>query len=175
VAVNLAIPTSLLMLVAACVHLFRMLSFLLGRRASPPGRPLLTMIVFGFCGAFFANIVVFLPFVRYAYHFGYWQARLVMPALLGFCLLGFVLLDERLRSGRARATLLTYTVVQAALHASFLWVRGPQGKGAILFGRSCSGRWGGPADRFARLSQAAPFRLSSAEDVDPPFRRRTRL
>jgi hypothetical protein len=126
VAVNSAIPLSVLMLVATGVYLFRMPSYLRGLRASPAGRPLLTMVVLCFSGAFFANIAVFLPFVRYAYYAGYWQARLVMPALLGFFFLGFVFLDERLRSRAvSRAAVLVYAGAQAALHVSFLWVRGP--------------------------------------------------
>lgn len=125
VAVNSSIPLSLLMLVATGVFLFRTPSYLRGLRASTASRPLLTMAVFGFSIAFFANIAVFLPFVRFAYFYGYWQARLVMPALLGFCFLGFVLLDERLRSRAARAAVFAYAVAQAALHFSFLWVRGP--------------------------------------------------
>ncbi len=125
VAVNSAIPLSVLMIVATGVYLFRAPSYLRGRRASPAGRPLLTVVVLGFSVAFFANIAVFLPLVRYAYYYGYWQARLVMPALLGFCFLGFVFLDERLRSRAARAAVFAYTVAQAALHVSFLWVRGP--------------------------------------------------
>ncbi|HEY2295166.1 MAG TPA: hypothetical protein VGM86_31060, partial [Thermoanaerobaculia bacterium] len=125
VAVNSSIPLSLLMLVAICVFVFRAPSCLRGLRAAPSGRPLLTMLVLGFSVAFFANIALFLPFVKHAYYFGYWQARLVLPALLGFCFLGFVLLDERLRSRGARAAVFVYAVAQAALHVSFLWVRGP--------------------------------------------------
>jgi hypothetical protein len=125
VAVNFAIPLSVLMVVATGVYLFRALSSLRRFDAFSSSRPLLTTIVVGFSAAFFANIAVFLPLVRYAYYYGYWQARLVMPALLGFCLLGFVLLDERLRSRAARAAVLVYAVAQAALHVSFLWVRGP--------------------------------------------------
>ena len=48
-----------------------------------------------------------------------------MPALLGCCFLGFVFLDEILRWTAARAAVLAYAAAQAALHASFLWARGP--------------------------------------------------
>src|SRR5262249_47519727 len=125
VAVNFAIPLSLLMVVAIAAYSLRTVSYLRGPRASSVGRPLLIMAVLAFSAAYFANIPVFLPFVKAAYYAGYWQARLVMPALLGFCFLGFVFLDERLRSAAARVTVLAYAVAQAALHIGFLWVRGP--------------------------------------------------
>ena len=118
VAVNSAIPLSVLMLVAGGVYLGRVVSSLRSLDGS------LTTIVFGFSAAFFANIALFLPFVQHAYYYGYWQARLVMPALLGFCFLGFVLLDEHLGSRVARAAVLVYAVAQATLHASFLWMPG---------------------------------------------------
>jgi hypothetical protein len=124
-AVRSAIPLSLLMIWATAVYLFRALSSLRRLRAGASEGSLPTLIVVVFSVAFIANITLFLPFVQLAYHNGYWLSRLAMPALLGSCLLGFILLEERLRSSGARLAVLAYAAAQAALHASFLWMRGP--------------------------------------------------
>jgi hypothetical protein len=124
-AVRWAVPLSLLMIGATAVYLFRALSYLRDLRAGALDRKLPILIVVLFSVAFFANIAVFLPFVQQAYYCGYWTSRLVMPALLGCCLLGFTLLDERLHSSGARLAVLAYAAAQATLHGSFLWVRGP--------------------------------------------------
>jgi hypothetical protein len=63
--------------------------------------------------------------MQYSYFHGYWLARLVMPALLGLCFVGFVFLDEMLPWTRARVVALAYAAAQSALKASFLWARGP--------------------------------------------------
>jgi hypothetical protein len=126
VAVNWAIPLSLLMIAATIAYTFRALSYLRRRRlprATDSDLPALLVLAFSL--AFFANIALFLPSMQYAYLYGYWLGRLVLPALLGFCLLAFAFLDGRLRSSAARVTVLAYAAAQAALHASFLWVRGP--------------------------------------------------
>jgi hypothetical protein len=128
VAVCAAVPLSVLMIGATGAHLLRLPAFLRGLRGprdAESGKRLLVMIVLGLSVAFFANIAVFLPFVKDMYNGGYWTARLVMPPLLGFCFLGFALLDDWLSSGAARAAVFAYAVAQATLHASFLWVRGP--------------------------------------------------
>jgi len=124
-AVRSAVPLSLLMIFATLIHLFRTFSYLSRLRAGASDKSLATVIVLLFSVAFMANITLFLPFVQLAYHNGYWLSRLVIPALLGSCLLGFILLDERLRSSGARLAVLAYAAAQAALHVSFLWMRGP--------------------------------------------------
>ena len=125
IAVRSAIPLSLLMIAATLTYLLRVPRCLRRLRAFRGGNELPAMILVAFSVAFFANISLFLPFMQYAYHHGYWLARLVMPALLGCCFLGFVFLDEILRWTAARAAVLAYAAAQAALHASFLWARGP--------------------------------------------------
>jgi hypothetical protein len=121
-AVRSAIPLSLLMVAATVIHLVRCLR---RRRSLRSGTELPAMIPLAFSVAFFANITLFLPFMQYSYLHGYWLARLVMPPLLGLCFLAFVFLDELLRWTGARAAVLAYVAAQSALHASFLWTRGP--------------------------------------------------
>jgi hypothetical protein len=123
-SVNLALPLSLLMIGATAVYLFRALSYLRALRAGALDQRLPILLVLLFSVMFFANIALFLPYVQQAYYCGYWTARLVLPALLGFGTLGFALLDERLHWRGARLGVLAYAAVQAALHVSFLWVRG---------------------------------------------------
>lgn len=136
VAVWLAIPLSLLMICAVGRYLFAALASMrqpgggirsaLALSANLAGdRELAALVVVAYGLAYFANIALFLPFVQYAYSYGYWLARLVLPALLGFCFLAFMLLDERLRSPAARIVVLVYAIAQAAIHVSFLWARGP--------------------------------------------------
>jgi len=122
VAVRSAIPLSLLMIAATVICLVRCLR---RRRSSGGGNELPATILVAFSVAFFANISLFLPFMQFSYLHGYWLARLVMPALLGLCFLGFVFLDGALRWTGARGAVLAYAVAQSALHASFLWARGP--------------------------------------------------
>jgi hypothetical protein len=123
-AVRWAIPLTLLVCAAVVVYLFRALATLRGLRDGPLDRKLPILLVLAFSLAFFMNIALFLPFVRDAYYCGYWTARLVLPALLGFGLLGFTLLDERLRWSGARLAVLAYAVVFATVNFSFLWVVG---------------------------------------------------
>jgi hypothetical protein len=124
-AVRSSLPLTLLLIVAMAFHTFRAPSYLLGLGTAPPGKKLIVTTVLAVSAAFFANIVLLLPFVQRAYHDGYWLARLVMPPLLGFLWLAFAFLDERLRSPASRVVVLAYALGQAALHGSFLWVRGP--------------------------------------------------
>jgi hypothetical protein len=121
-AVRSAIPLSLLMIGATVIYLARCLR---RRRSSGGGNEFPATILVAFSVAFFANISLFLPFMQFSYLHGYWLARLVMPALLGLCFLGFVFLDGVLRWTGARGAVLAYAVAQSALHASFLWARGP--------------------------------------------------
>jgi hypothetical protein len=113
------------MIAATVAYLLRVPRFLGRLRAFRGGDESAAMILLAFSVAFFANITLFLPFMQHAYFAGYWLARLVMPALLGCCFLGFVFLDGWLRSPVARGAVLAYAAAQAALHASFLWARGP--------------------------------------------------
>jgi hypothetical protein len=123
-AVRWAVPLSVLMVSAVAYYLFRGFSYLRGLRDSASNRKLATLIILAFSFACFANIAVFMPYVQQAYYCGYWTSRLVLPALLGFGLLGFTLLDERLRWSWARLAVLVFTIVHAAVNASFLWVVG---------------------------------------------------
>jgi hypothetical protein len=73
--------------------------------------------------AWFANIVVFFPFIPETYGHGFWLPRLVAPALLGFIAVSFVWLDTLLAK-RARVfswVCLLAVVLQSGLHFSFLW------------------------------------------------------
>ena len=124
VAVRSAIPLSVLMIAATVIYLLRSLRQRRSHDGSYALSPMI-LIVLAFSVAFFANISLFLPFMQYAYLHGYWLARLVLPALLGLCFLGFVFLDELLRWTGARGAVLAYAAAQSALHASFLWTRGP--------------------------------------------------
>jgi hypothetical protein len=123
-AVRWAVPLSLLMIAATATYAFRTVAYLRALRKGPVDRRLPLLIVLFFSLAFFANIALFLPFVQQVYHNGYWLSRLVLPALLGLALLGFTLLDERLRWPVARLAVLAYSLVYATVNANFLWVLG---------------------------------------------------
>ncbi|HVZ73672.1 MAG TPA: hypothetical protein VHJ20_14935 [Polyangia bacterium] len=125
IAVRTSVPLSLLMVIATFVYLARMARQLVGFGSAPRPDDRAKAIVVAISAAAFANITLALPSVQHPYFFGYWLARLVLPSLLGFCFLAFALLDEKLRSSGARLTVLAAAVAQAALHASFLWPRGP--------------------------------------------------
>jgi hypothetical protein len=124
--VKSAVLLSALTVVAVVACLLRILFFLWRDRAELACRPLCDQaIVLGFSLAFFANIACLLPTIAYVYEAGYWLARLVMPALLGFIFIGFVLLDDYVKSRQVHLLVLAYAVGQSALHLSFLWPRGP--------------------------------------------------
>ena len=75
-----------------------------------------------FCLAWFMNIVLSLPFIPGAYYEGYWTPRLMAPALIGFFIVAFVLLDQvRWQSPRTHAAVLALVLAQSVVHASFLW------------------------------------------------------
>jgi hypothetical protein len=123
-AVRWAVALSLLMIAATATYAGRAVVQLRALREGLAGRRLAVLFVLLFSLAFFANIAVFLPFVQQAYHCGYWLSRLVLPALLGFALLAFALVDELPRWPGARLAVLAYALVHAAVNASFLWVLG---------------------------------------------------
>jgi hypothetical protein len=123
-AVRWAIPLSLLMIGAAAAYIVRAPFYLRALREGFADRRLPTLLVLVLSLAFFANIAVVLPFVQKAYYFGYWTSRLVLPALLGFGLLAFTLLDGRLRWRGARLAVLAYCVVHATVNVRFLWMLG---------------------------------------------------
>ena len=66
--------------------------------------------------------LLILPFAP-TYFFGYYLPRLVMPSLLCFFLLGFVLVETTILSRWPRAiwVVVALVVLQSTLHASFLW------------------------------------------------------
>lgn len=123
-AVRWAVPLSLVMIGAAAAYSVRAIFYLRALREGFVDRRLPTLLVLFLSLAFFANIAVVLPFVQRAYYFGYWTSRLVLPALLGFGLLAFALLDARLRWRGARLAVLAYCIVHATVNARFLWMRG---------------------------------------------------
>jgi hypothetical protein len=85
-------------------------------------RDFLIFIVLLFSMAWFANIVVFLPFIRISYYGGCWHPRLLAPALLGFFIVGFTFLDRsRWMSRKLQIAVLVVVLTQSAVHASFMW------------------------------------------------------
>jgi len=74
--------------------------------------------------AWFANIVIFFPFIPHVYNGGYWLPRLILPAITGFCALAVAALDRvttRWRLGALPYLFTAYVLLQSALHVSFLW------------------------------------------------------
>jgi len=123
-AVKSAVLLSALTVVAVVTYLLRIVYF--RRRARLTSRPVLEQtVILGFSVAFYANIVLCLPYIANPYYWGYWLARLVLPSLVGFVFIGFVFLDEYVRSRWVHLVVVGYAVAQAMLHLSFLWPRGP--------------------------------------------------
>ncbi len=93
-----------------------------------PGRSRVELEAVGLLSfGWFGNIALFLPYVSGGYAGGYWTARLILPAVLGFLLLLFFALDRVLRGRGGRIAswgILSYVLLQSALHVSFLWPRG---------------------------------------------------
>jgi hypothetical protein len=88
------------------------------RRAEYTVRALIAITGLGW----FLNIVVFLPNVV-AYAGGFWLPRLYMPALLCFCLLSAMALDDLLAAHSIiwRRVILALVVFQSLVQLSFLW------------------------------------------------------
>ena len=82
--------------------------------------PLLTVLLF--CIAWFVNVVAVFPLLPAAYAAGFWLPRLVAPAVIGFFIAPFVLLDRaRGMAPSWHGVALAAVLAQSALHASFLW------------------------------------------------------
>jgi len=72
--------------------------------------------------AWYLPLVLTLPFVRNSYDWGYWLARLVIPALWGFGLVLFATIDELFPRSRWLGAILPAAVgAQALLHLRALW------------------------------------------------------
>jgi len=118
-AVRFGIAFSLLAFIGVVVLFFRSaIGSLIRRRTA--SIPVLTLLLFSM--AWFLNIVALLPAVADSYLGGYWLPRLIVPALLGFFLAGFVFLDGLKWTSRSvKIALLLIVIAQSSLHASFLW------------------------------------------------------
>lgn len=88
------------------------------RRRNVKDLPVFTVLLC--CSAWFANIVAAFPFIAAVYLGGYWTPRLIAPALIGFFIVGFVLVDK-LPWKKLHIAVLVYVLAQSAIHASFLW------------------------------------------------------
>lgn len=109
-----------LLAAAAVIVLFARSAVDVVVRGSPRDLPLLTMLLF--CGAWFVNVVAALPLLPAAYAAGFWLPRLIAPALIGFSIAPFVLLDRaRWMAPSGQAAVLAAVLAQSGLHASFLW------------------------------------------------------
>ena len=72
--------------------------------------------------AWFLPLSLALPFVYNSYDWGYWLARLIIPALWGFAVVLFAMLDETCgRFPRAIQAITALVAVQAVLHVRSLW------------------------------------------------------
>jgi hypothetical protein len=119
-ALKTGMPFSLLMVVAVPLMVLRGLSTTLIGGLETQCVPL--MIAF-MSGAWFLNVVIFLPFIPNAYFYGYWLPRLVAPALCGFIILAFAYLDSRAPAHRRGWHWIYFlaVILQSGLHFSFLW------------------------------------------------------
>jgi hypothetical protein len=89
-----------------------------------PGRePRTGAVVWGVLAmAWYAPLVVVLPFVHHAYDWGYWLPRLVMPGIWGFALCLFAHLDAAVGRYRPAAALVTAaTAGQVGLFILSVW------------------------------------------------------
>lgn len=66
--------------------------------------------------------IVRLPYYQMVYVFGYWTPRLILPGLLGFIAIGFVSLDEFLRSRSTwiSTAILAYAVIVSGIYLLIL-------------------------------------------------------
>lgn len=120
-AVVASLPFSLLAFVGTVLIGVASLPRLLLNRG-PVSRPLAIVAMLGL--GFYAPVVVNITRVVGAYTAGYWLPRLVMPSLLTFLVLGFVLVDRVLamprfrRSPRLAGIFLAYTAVACLAYLS---------------------------------------------------------
>ena len=125
-SVKSAVVLSALTVIAVVTYLVRILYLLWRDRTRLElGRPRELMVVLAFSLAYFGSFTICLPYIEGAYYSGYWLSRLVMQPLLAFVFIGFVFLDEYVRSRPAQFVALGYAIAQSAIHVSFLWPRGP--------------------------------------------------
>jgi hypothetical protein len=117
VAVRSGIAASLLAVIGVLVLGVASVRGVVQRR-NARNLPLFTVLLC--CGAWFANIVMMFPFIPTVYAGGFWLPRLIAPALIGFFVVGFALVDQ-LPWKNLHLAVLVYAVAQSAIHASFLW------------------------------------------------------
>jgi hypothetical protein len=117
VAVRSGIAASLLAVIGVLVLGFVSVRGVVQRR-NVRDLPVFTVLLF--CGAWFANIVMMFPFIPTVYVGGFWLPRLIAPALIGFFIAGFALVD-RIPWKKLHVAVLVYALAQSAIHASFLW------------------------------------------------------
>jgi len=120
-SVRLGLPYSMLALVATLFCGALALQSLFSRK---PLLPNATVVITALAAGYYGVILFNLPRVGDPYTAGYWLPRLVLPALVIFYALGFVLLDfvwQRLRRPGpiARGLLLAFTVLTAVVCAVF--------------------------------------------------------
>jgi hypothetical protein len=90
----------------------------------PPLAPSAGLLVWGvFALAWYAPLVLTLPYVHAAYSWGYWLPRLVLPALWGFGLILFATLDRFLKGGHtpAKFVIASAVLIQSALQIRSVW------------------------------------------------------
>ncbi|MDB6126438.1 MAG: hypothetical protein JWM35_334 [Verrucomicrobia bacterium] len=72
--------------------------------------------------AWFLPLALALPFVYNSYDWGYWLSRLIIPALWGFSVVLFAMIDETCaRFPRAIQAITALVAIQAFLHVRSLW------------------------------------------------------
>jgi hypothetical protein len=110
-SVNFALPLSLIAVIGVVASAGRAARELWSRTSLSDGSILLCYAL-----SFYLTIFGSLPRIATAYEHGYWLPRLVMPSLVSFLLLGFAVLDERIRHSRGRrVTLVAYATILSAL------------------------------------------------------------
>lgn len=155
IAVRSGVLFSVLMVISVIVWFFWSSISVIRRRTGE----FLMFDVMLFCLAWFMNIVLPLPFIPGAYYEGYWTPRLMAPALIGFFIAAFVLLDRiHWQSPRIHAAVLGVVLAQSVVHASFLW---PHPSNQRLY-ENDSGIW------LDAYSKGAVFRVYNWQDSFNP-------
>jgi len=120
-AVKLAVPWSVVCFFAV---LFSAILYLLKGLVKPQAYSARLEALLALSLAWLLNIIVFLPFIMIAYSAGAWLPRLIVPVVLGFIIILFHVLDQvldRWKLPGVPSLVLTYALIQSALHISFLW------------------------------------------------------